>query len=201
MRRGEACRGGADTEDYLNLALHTGRKRKQGRRTVSGNIAREPATNYRMLAGLQPHRSWLPKDKRESEKAATLLGALNLLYRPATQFTPEFGITDQQAEAGRQYAVAVGRYRASIGSPSSMGGTGRGYACNPSHCYSGDNLDGCECLKRRRRYNDLREVLVRMRDRDAMRAVSDTAVREIAPHDIHALRRGLNVLASHLGLT
>jgi hypothetical protein len=185
----------------LSLPSRSGRKRKQGRRTASGATAREPATNYRALAGMQPHRNWLPAAMRESEKAATLLGALNLLYRPATQFTPEFGITDQQAEAGRQYAVAVGRYRASIGSPSSMGGTGRGYACNPSHCYSGDNLDGCECLKRRRRYNDLYDTLRAMRDRDAMQAVNDTAIRELRPHDIHALRRGLNVLVQHLGLT
>lgn len=185
----------------IGTLARSGRKRKQGRRTSSGDLARVPAINYRALAALQPHRRWLPADKREDHRAATLLGSLNLLYRPATAYGAERGITDQQAEAGRQYAVAVGRYRASIGTPSAIAGAGRGYGCDPTLCLStdSDKADECECFNRRSRYMGMDEALAQA-GRKAQLAVNDCAIREQIV-DIRALRRGLDALAKHIGLT
>lgn len=176
----------------------SGRKRKSGRRTASGDLARvAPAINYRALAALQPHRACLPKEFREDPKAATLLGKLNLVHREATPYGAEHGINDQQAEAGRQYAVAVGRYRASIDTPSGTAGAGKGYDCLPDGCREEPSL--CECYNRRRRYNELYEALA-IAGRKATMAVNDVAIRE-RPADIKHLRRGLDAVAKQIGLT
>jgi hypothetical protein len=92
-----------------------GRKRKIGPRHPGGDLVR-PQFDARSLATLQPHRVWLPEEKRMDQKAASPLGCLNLLGV----------LTDAQYLAGVRYAVVVGKYRAVIETPRATAGAGRG---------------------------------------------------------------------------
>lgn len=165
--------------------VRAGRKRKTGRRLSNGHLVERPA-DYRILAAAQPHRAWLPESKRMDERADSILGCLNLIGK----------LTDEQAEAGRRYAVAVGRYRATIEGPSATSGSGRAYACNPLCDYGPDD---CECHQRRKRYNDLYEALAGA-GRKPMLAVNSVAIQG-KQGDLYALRSGLDALVRHLGLT
>jgi hypothetical protein len=101
-----------------------GRKRKSGRRTPSGAIARKPV-DYRSMAALQPHRIRLPEALRSDEKAESVLGCLNLIYRISKRTAANRpGITDEQYEAGRRYRRLVGAYLAHVGAPRSTAGSG-----------------------------------------------------------------------------
>jgi hypothetical protein len=93
-----------------------GRKRKIGFPHPVGELKR-PQFDLRDLATLQPHRVWLPEEKRMDQKAASPLGCLNLLGV----------LSDGQYLAGIRYAVVVGKYRAVIESPRATAGAGRGY--------------------------------------------------------------------------
>src|SRR5260370_19509088 len=95
-----------------------GRKRKIGLRHTGGDLVR-PRFDVRSLATLQPHRVWLPEEKRMDQKAASPLGCLNLLGV----------LTDTQYLAGLRYAVVVGKYRAVIETPRATAGPGPGCFC------------------------------------------------------------------------
>lgn len=171
--------------------MRTGRKRRQGRRHPNGELAR-PRTDYRAMAALQPHRRWLPEDKRLSEKAGTPLGGLNLV-----------GIlTDQQHEAGLRYAVIVGEYRAVIMPPKGFKSSGRGFDClaDPIRCEA--ETGRCECKARKSRY-DAAFVAVIEAGHRAARAVARVAVHgePCPPAALSYLRWGLDALCLHFGLT
>ncbi len=121
-----------------------GRKRLPGRRHPGGELVRVKV-DYRALAAQQPHRRCLPEPVRLDQKAATPFGALNLINV----------ITDAQYEAGQRYAFVVGQYRASIGTPSVMSGSGKGYPCTPEICRRPPPgvEHHCECRKRKESYD------------------------------------------------
>jgi hypothetical protein len=150
--------------------------------------------DYRALAGQQPHRRWLPESHRSDERAGSTLGSLNILYR--TSVLPNAnkpGVTDEQHEAGRRYAVIVGAYRAMIGAPRGDGGSGRGYACRGEEgCYP------CLCLARQKNYSNAYEALAEA-GRPAVMAVNAVAVHDQRA-DLDSLRAGLTALARHFGL-
>src|ERR1700730_4464014 len=95
-----------------------GRKRKSGLRHRGGELVR-PQFDVRSLATLQPHRVWLPEEKRMDQKAASPFGCLNLLGV----------LTDAQYLPGLRSAFVVGKYRAFIEPPRATWGAGRGYDC------------------------------------------------------------------------
>jgi hypothetical protein len=166
-----------------------GRKRKSGYRTASGALAR-PKVDFRAMAAGQPHRSWLPVDKQLDQKADSPLGALNLIGV----------LTDDQYLAGQRFSVIVGEYRAQLGGPTAVAGSGRGYDCNPLGC--ADEGGMCECLRRKNRYEGCYEIL-----HEAGRKVL-MVVNRVVLHgqrcmsgELESLRCGLNVLGRHLGLT
>lgn len=163
-----------------------GRKRKQGRRTSSGALARTPLPDPREPVGEQPHRGWLPKEMRLSEKAVDLLGCLNL----------KGIITDEQHEAGRRYAVVAGGYRAIISGPGALAGGSRGRDCNPEHCA----VELCACRATTERYLS---ALFALSDsgEDCKRAVENVALHGQPPRFMAELRFGLDALAQHFGLT
>jgi hypothetical protein len=166
----------------------TGRKRKSGRRHPGGTLA-QPRNDDRARAALQPHRAWLPADKRLDQRADSALGALNLLG----------AITDEQHVAGQRYAVIVGEYRAVVQPPRGTAGSGRGHACHPDLCR--DDPDLCECRRRKRRYDGCFEAL-HDAGRKAQLVTGRVAVHgeRCAAGEIAALRRGLDALARHLGV-
>src|SRR5258708_20920072 len=122
--------------------MRRGRKRKIGLRHPGGVLAR-PRFDVRSLATLQPHRVWLPEEKRMDQKAASPLGCLNLLGV----------LTDSQYLAGVRYAVVVGKYRAVIETPRAISGAGRGYDCPGDLRCGRDPLEPCECRRRKERYD------------------------------------------------
>lgn len=164
-----------------------GRKRKSGRRTASGALAKAHV-DYQTMAAENPDRRWLPATLRLSEKAGTVLGGLNLIGR----------ITDHQYEAGRRYGIVVGAYRSVIGTPTGMHGSSRGYDCAGLACLVDDRL--CECASRKTRYVRAFEAIKGQR---VHLAVNRVAVHDeqITEDQMDYLRLGLSALAVHFGLT
>jgi hypothetical protein len=139
----------------------------------------------------QPHRAELPEELRGSEKACTVLGRLNLTGV----------LTDHQHEAGQRFQVIVGRYRQSIGAPTSEhGGGGKGMGCVPDDCRMG-LVDDCACLAAKRAFLQACRVLLDV-DHKAAVAVSHVAVHdESCPTGyLPWLIKGLDALVEHFGL-
>lgn len=161
--------------------MRPGRKRKQRGHLVE----RQRPDPARVLAAEQPHRAWLPADKRLSEKAATPLGGLNLIGV----------LTDEQYEAGCRYVVVVAAYRASIGCPM------EGYTTRKSYrCLGERGCEDCECRRRKDAYDRAFTAVSDAGQRSA-RCVARVAVYgEACPAgQIADLRRGLDALAVHFG--
>jgi len=181
-----------------------GRRRKFGPRNRSGDLSRanpEAKFDFRALAALQPHRVWLPQEKRLDQKAASPLGCLNLLGV----------ISDAQYRAGLRYAIVVGKYRAVIETPRATAGSGRGYDCPGSAACGRDAtarpktcvnalMASCECARRKQLY-DAAFAAVMEAGHGAARAVARVAVHgEPCPEGaLAALKRGLDALARHFG--
>lgn len=178
-----------------------GRKRKSGRRTQSGRrIIVHP--DFRTMAANNPDRRSLPEAHRLSERAGTVLGRLNLLWRihgalDAKKRLPEEpGISDQEYEAGLRYARIVGSYLSMAGAPNGLSGHGKGYDC-------GGAVD-CEpalCICRQRTENYMRAYEA-IPHRKAHIAINWTAIQDNTPSEdqMPHLRAGLNALARHFGL-
>ena len=164
-----------------------GRKRKIGHRHPGGELVRVQF-DIRDLATLQPHRVWLPEEKRMDQKAASPLGCLNLLGV----------LTDAQYLAGVRYAVVVGKYRAVIETPSATAGAGRGYDCPGDPKCGRDAAAPCECRHRKQRYDAAFAAVIEAGQR-AARAVARVAVHgEQCPRGaLDDLKRGLDALARH----
>lgn len=167
-----------------------GRKRKSGRRTANGRPVERHQMDYRALASIQPHRIGLPVALRESERAESVLGCLNLLKR----------ITDHQFEAGRRFAIIVGAYRSAIGTPRGTVGAGRGYSCEPEGCLL--NSDRCICEQRTAKWRDSARALLSVSQK-AYNAVYYVAVHDFlcTREQLVDLQAGLRGLAHHYGLT
>jgi hypothetical protein len=186
----------------LSIPNRKGRKRKSGRRTASGAVVRAPI-DYRAMAALQPHRIRLPEALRGDEKAESVLGCLNLIYRISKRTAGNRpGITDAQYEAGRRYSVLVGAYLAMAGAPRSTAGSGYGgHTCLTGAC------DKCRATTDQ--YMRAHEAI----GRDCMgvpRIARQThaAVNWVVIDDhlcnaeqFDWLKRGLSALADHFGLT
>jgi hypothetical protein len=164
-----------------------GRKRKIGIRHPGGELVRL-RFDVRGLATLQPHRVWLPEEKRMDQKAASPLGCLNLLGV----------LTDAQYLAGVRYAVVVGKYRAVIETPRATAGAGRGYDCPGDLNCGRDAGERCECRHRKERYDAAFAAVIEAGQR-AARAVARVAVHgEQCPRGaLPDLKRGLDALAKH----
>jgi hypothetical protein len=165
-----------------------GRKRKIGQRHPGGELVRVEL-DVRNLATLQPHRVWLPEEKRMDQKAASPLGCLNLLGV----------LTNTQYLAGVRYAVVVGKYRAVIETPRAISGAGRGYDC-PGDLKCGREGTPCECRRRKERYDAAFAAVLEPGQR-AARAVARVAVHgEPCPRGaLPDLECGLDALAKHFG--
>jgi hypothetical protein len=166
-----------------------GRKRKIGLRHPGGALVR-PQFDVRDLATLQPHRVWLPEEKRMDQKAVSPLGCLNLLGV----------LTDGQYLAGVRYAVVVGKYRAVIETPRATAGAGRGYDCPGDPQCGREAGETCECRQRKERYDAAFAAVIEAGQR-AARAVARVAVHgEQCPRGaLPELKRGLDALAKHFG--
>lgn len=159
-----------------------GRKRKSGRRTPCGDLARERRPDDRLLAALQPHRRALPEKHRLSEKAVTVLGRLNLFGR----------ITDEQLEAGRKYAAGVNAYRAVIGAIDPLMAAAPGF---------GKGIPDDEAKRRKEVYDAAFEILQDLGNKP-IRAVNRAAVYEDACYGtLDDLLLGLSTLVRFYGLT
>lgn len=167
-----------------------GRKRKSTRREPNGKPQRIPV-DYRAMAALNPDRRGLPEALRTHERAGSVLGRLSLKKR----------ISEPEYEAGRRYSVIVGMYRAIIGAPGNLAGSGRGFGCNPQACINAkvNNRDICICKARTDRYDD---AYCAIRTHAAHLAVNAVAIHDhdISPDQLGALREGLAALARHFGL-
>ncbi len=166
-----------------------GRKRKSGRRTASGHLAREHV-NYAALAAEQPHRRGLPAELRTHPDAVTELGRLALLGL----------ITQPQKLAGEEYSRRVGAYRATIAPPSQLGARGRSFECNPIGC--GLEPEKCTCERRKGELRVLLDVLTdcggRVKIATEMVCIEDQRATEAV---LGYVTLGLAALANRLGLT
>ncbi|HLH96331.1 MAG TPA: hypothetical protein VKW08_14550 [Xanthobacteraceae bacterium] len=170
--------------------VRRGRKRKIGLRHPGGTLVQRGELEAKSFAALQPHRAWLPPEKRLDERAASPFGCLNLLGV----------ISDAQYLAGLRYAVVVGHYRAVIETPRATSGSGRGYTCAGDLACGRDNPEACECRRRKARY-DAAFAAVLEAGQKAARAVARVAVHgEQCPRGgLADLKRGLDALARHFG--
>ncbi len=173
----------------LQLA-RPGRKRKSGRRTASGHLAREHV-NYAALAAEQPHRRGLPVEARLSQDAVTELGRLSLVRL----------ITETQKLAGEEYARRTAAYRAVVGGPPGTARSSFLAGCNPDSC-SYDPDGRCECRRRVTEYQELFQVVNQCGRRVEM-AVKRVVAHNEAPDawELALLSLGLTALAAHLRLT
>jgi hypothetical protein len=166
-----------------------GRKRKAGRRTASGQLAREHV-NYAALAALQPHRRDLPLEVRLSQDATTEIGRLFLWKR----------ITEEQYLAGQEYERRIGAYRATIAGPHGLVGITGWSGCNPDVCRRNGNE--CECSRRAHAYQELSDVINQQGRR--VELVTNRIVgsgEKVTYLELPLLRMGLGALAGHLRLT
>ncbi len=171
----------------LPMLNRKGRKRKSGRRTTCGYLARAPV-DYRAMAGNWPHRKSLPEAVRSDERGESVIGRLSLTKR----------ISGEMYEAGRRFAVIVGAYRAVIGTPNSGAGSGRGYVCEPTACM-GDRQAVCLCEERTARYRDATKVLI-LAGQSVYNVTYRTAISDEPCNDLPSLRNGLDALARQFGL-
>jgi hypothetical protein len=179
-----------------------GRKRKSGRRTTSGRVIHAPV-DYRAMGALQPHRIRLPEALRCDEKAESVLGCLNLIYRISKRTSANRpGITDEQYEAGRRYAVLVGAYLAMAGAPRSTAGNGHGgHECPTGTCDT--------CRNAMERYMRAHEAIGRHCQgiprvcRHTHAAVNWVVIDDnlCTAEQLEYLKLGLTALARHFGLT
>jgi len=167
-----------------------GRKRKGGYRRADGRVI-EAKPDYRARAALWPHRGALPAEVRTHPLAETPFGVLRLLGF----------ITEEQHRAGEVYARIVGKYRQVIEAPSpaprSIAGAGEGIRGG------GYPLADGEARRRTERYNDAFEAICTAGQRSA-KATARIAVYGFPASDMEELdhlRRGLDALVRHLGLT
>lgn len=160
-----------------------GRKRKSGRRTASGDIARV-RIDYRAMAEGWPHRRTLPEAVRSSELGESEIGRLYLRKR----------ITESQREAGRQFSRIVEAHRSAICAPRGSTGNGQGRECNPAKC------DPCHCERRMKRYRAA-TLALQLSGQAVYNVTYRTAVSDEACQDyeLDDLRCGLTALARHLG--
>lgn len=173
-----------------------GRKRKTGKRHPSGQLVRDKHPDDRVRVGRQPHRRKLKAELRADERAESAIGRLCL----------NGTITPEQYDAGVMYAAVVGAYRATIEAPRATAGGGRATSCltealgTPLACRI--DPDGCGCLRRRNRYTDAYEALMKIGRRVTL-AVGRMAIagEELTPQDLVYLDLGLQALARHFGLT
>lgn len=139
------------------------------------------------LAIDHPDRTSLPEALRTSPKSSTMFGRMNLNGL----------ISDVQYEAGNRYMVIVGEYRVSIGIPDTGNRDGKGYMCLGQRI-----CEDCECQRRKERYDNAYETLMRIGYRCA-RAVAHAAIYDSGciNGDISTLRIGLDALAEHFGIS
>lgn len=166
-----------------------GRKRKSGRRTSCGDLAREKPFDIRALAAANPDRRDLPEKLRLSEKASSQIGKLNLLNQ----------LTDQQYEAGRRFQVIVGAFRAVIGTPRGTSGGGKGYLCQPESCLM--DSTNCLCELRTANFRECCSVLIGVGQR-VYNCTYRTAISDEPANgdELACVKLGLNALVRLFGI-
>ncbi|MFG1454561.1 hypothetical protein V5F44_20265 [Xanthobacter sp. V2C-8] len=91
-----------------------GRKRKQGRRTADGRLAKAPrpvrAKAVTDVVTSQPHRRWLEADRRFDQRAESALGRLHLAGK----------ITEPECWAGDRFRSILREFHVILASPVSM---------------------------------------------------------------------------------
>ncbi len=171
------------------FAMRAGRKRKQGRRSASGHLARE-FVNYAAMAAEQPHRRCLPSKVRLSQDATTELGRLYLCDK----------ITEPMYLAGEEYSRRIEAYRATTGGPRAMIISSRWSGCNPDLCRI--DVQECECYRRTLAYQELFEVVNQCGHR-VERVIRRIIGQDepISSFELNLLSIGLTALAKHLHLS
>jgi hypothetical protein len=174
------------------VMARTGRKRKSGARYPNGQLRREHQDSPRVVAAGMPHRRGLGEHGAD-QKAESELGRMALFGR----------ISGHQYLAGVKFANLVGAYLATIQPPRALAGNGRGYDCDSCPPPPpGEEPGDCECFRRRTRYMDAHDALMKA-GRDALIAVKMVAVHdERCPWKLMTqLNWGLAALVQHFGLT
>lgn len=170
------------------IVVRSGRKRKStGSRRKDGHLTEALSTDPRVVAFAMPHRQDAPAEVRHDPRAECSLGRLCLSRK----------ITDEQYEAGTQWARLVNRYRASIEAPRQ--GQSIAGVMEPK---GGSPLS----LQRAREIKDEYDAAFeKLGDAGnlATRIVNRVAVHggEITKDQHSDLFRGLNALAGHFKLT
>jgi hypothetical protein len=193
-----------------------GRKRKSGRRQPNGHRPFR-APDYRAMAANNPDRRGLPEALRLDERAGTVLGRLNLIYRihgarkANAGHVDKPGISDQQYEAGLTYSRIYGAYMAQAGAPHGLSGSGAAIGCNPEECMKRAADEPlrftCACEEKTHRYMRAYEAIGKGRSpheaHKAHMAINWTAIQDNLPSEdqMMPLREGLSALARHFGLT
>lgn len=186
----------------LSIPNRKGRKRKSGNRKPSGDVILA-RVDYRDMAKLWPVRRDVAEPYRLDERTGTEIGRLNIKWR--TSGLPLLirpGISNEEYEAGRLYAIAVNAYLAMAGAPR--------IACLMATFFSGSDAESMPAGQLRIASTDYDKTRTEryMRAYEAIRSRQcHMAVNAVAVHDepcadsqYRALRAGLQDLAAHFGL-
>jgi len=173
-----------------------GRKRKSGRRTASGALARSPV-DYRAMAADWPHRRSIAGGLGATERGESYLGRLNLANR----------ISDDLYESGLRYSRIVGSYLAMAAAPKGTSGSGRGfYECLGDKNCPVEPMKVCICKLRTDAYMDAHDAISQCTGKQAR--VTHMIINRVVIQDqpcsdeeLTHLWNGLNALAVHFGLT
>ncbi|MGY4295396.1 hypothetical protein ACVWXN_003491 [Bradyrhizobium sp. i1.4.4] len=191
-----------------------GRKRKSGYRNGDGSLKKvKTAVDDSVRTTRQPHRRALAHelraggiDKLEVEKFVAGEEAESPIGRLwAAGMLKQLGDGDSQSardryDAGTMYAQVVGAYRATIGAPRDVAGSGRGQPC-AADLLCALEPDSCLCARSRDRYNRAFEALTRLSRRSLLAVNSVAVYREaIGQEELVYLVAGLEELRRVFGL-
>lgn len=182
-----------------------GRKRKEGKRTASGQLSRSKGErakrgqhDVRSVALAQPHRAWLAENRRTDQRAESEIGRLCLGGR----------ITEAQYWAGDRWARLIGEFHQVLATPMPTGSMLGRMVADPVR---GDREGDVGAAERPETEEERRERVLVQHD-GAMRALRRlgvdsrdvfAAMESIVIHgrpageqkDLDALRAGLTQLA------
>ena len=190
-----------------------GRKRKSGPRKPSGQLKRKKDVDDRTRTMRQPHRRALAHELRAAgvdhhevgkfiagEEAESPIGRLWAAGLLKQQGDGDVQPSRDRYDAGAMYAQIVGAYRSVIEAPNAGGGSGRGFGCLELLCKLAP--EGCECRRRKERYDRAFEALSRIGRRSLM-AVNAVAVHRQAfsQEELVYLVDGLEELRRIFGFT
>lgn len=180
-----------------------GRKRKQGRRTADGRLAKAPrpvrAKAVTDVVTSQPHRRWLKEDRRFDQRAESALGRLYLAGK----------ITEPECWAGERFRSILREFHVILASPVTMSSAAimvaEGVEAPAEADYLAAERPETEEERRERvlaQFGAASAVFDRLEaSKQVVSDIDALLMRDVAPSNIGPLKSGLKALAAFWRMT